>query len=91
MLKTSASVLLHLETVTLPHMVFTAYVSCVLVMKVVAAAVKYERDLEPVMNSAKTCAVDETLFYACRFGGRDEQEVLNLELVLFCQQHKASD
>lgn len=57
----------------------------------VAAVAKYGYDLEPAKSSAKARALDETFFWAHRFVGHNEQEVLYLELVLFCQKHKFSD
>jgi hypothetical protein len=44
-------------------MVFTALMSFVLIIRVVAAVVKYEYYLEPMKSSAKAHAIDETFFF----------------------------
>lgn len=65
---------------------------CVLILRVVAAVAKYERDLEPVTSSSKAHAVDKTFFFRhADLAGMINRKYWTWNWLLFCQKNKVLD
>jgi hypothetical protein len=87
---------MHPWVMSLPHVVFPVPMSCVIIVRVVAAVEEGEDEcnLEPVMSFARAHAAYravKSFFYTHSIARYDKQNILNLELPLFCLKHMLSN